>query len=300
MDLTRPVEYRGLQLNDAATQPNGPIVGIQLDTADYSEVPAVGYSEKRSAGDGFDSSDVFLGARRVVLAGTVYGADRADLFDRLQSLRLAFSPTSAYADSPGTFGYIPLDFDVPTNDIAFPSGFIAQCLRVRPSRMPSWAIRRDQIGGVTDNGLAVQWQAALDAKDPRVYAQVQQDFATWVGRTSGSGTFTNKGDYPAPLDILLFAPAGAAAATLDLVIAGSNMHLKMPTNATKPQILRYDGGEKVVRLQVDTTITLRMDLLSFTAGTTHPLIKPGSNPFTYARGVAIGAGSHMWFWESWA
>jgi hypothetical protein len=159
---------------------------------------------------------------------------------------------------------------------------------------------RDRLGGKDAEGAAMQWEAQLDARDPRVYAQDEIDFTGWVGHTSGSGIFLNRGDYPSPLDILLYAPAGANAATLDLQIGGSNMHLKMNANATQAQTLRYDGGRKVVTLEVGTTTSLRMDLLSFTAGTTHPLIKPGSNDFTYARGVALVAGSHMWFWESWA
>lgn len=306
MDLTRPVSYRSLQLNDSGSTGGGPITGIQLDSVDYSDVPGVGYSEKRSMDDGFDSSDVFLGARRVQLQGTVYGASRANLYDRLQDLRYAFSPTAAYASDPGDFGYLPLNFDVPTNDNRWPaeaSGlrFIPQALRVRPSRLPQWSVVRDRTGGV-DTGMAMQFMVQCDAKDPRVYAQTEQDHSSWVGRTvnpTPAPSMLNRGDYPSPLNILLAAPAGAAAATLDIVIGSSNMHLKMPASASA-QVLRYDGTKKVVTLQVGSVVSLRMDLLSFTAGTTHPLIIPGANSFTYSRGVAIGAGSHMWFWESWA
>lgn len=299
MDLTRPVVYRDLQLNDAATV-GGLIVGCQIDAADYSAVPAVGYSEKRSQGDGNDASDVFLGPRRVVLQGTVYGASRADLYDRLQQLRYAFSPTAAYAESPGEYGYLPLDFEVPTLDSRWSTGFIPQELRVRPMRALEFTIRRDSVGGEDTRGMAMPWSATLEAKDPRVYAQDQTDYAGWVGRTNGAGTWVNRGDYPAPLNILLYQPAGAAQSTLSLAIGGSNMQIITPANASKAQTLRYDGTKKVLTLQIDQTVSLRMDLLRFTSGLTHPLVPSGTVDFTYARGVAIPVNSHMWFWESWA
>jgi hypothetical protein len=301
VDLTRPVEYRGVQLNSPVISPTSPIVGNQIETVDYSEVPGVGYVEKRAAADGYDASDITLGARNVVLIGTCYGANRADLFDRLQALRYAFSPTAAFADEPGDYGYIPLNFEVPTGLLTdWPLGVIPQCIRVRPSRNLGFNIRRDGIGGKDVEGMSIPWQAPRQARDPRIYAQDEREYTTWVGAVSGSGTFVNRGDYPAPLNIILASNAGDAASTLTLNIAGSTMLLTMPANATKPQILRYDGVHKVVTLQVDTTVSLRMDLLKFTSAKTHPLVGTGSNPFTWTRGVAPKAGSRMWFWESWA
>lgn len=304
MDLTRPVTYRGFALNSATEAAGNPATGCAIDSVDYSDVDAVGYEEKRSMADGYDASDVFLGKRRVVLAGTLYGADRADLHDRLQNLRFAISPTSAYAESPGDFGYLPLNFDVPTKDLTnWPTGFISQMIRVRPARILQWSLNRDQVGGA-DMGNSLRWQALLDARDPRIYAFAEKDYTAWVGRTgteTPAPSFFNRGDYPGPLNILLQAPAGAAASVLTLNIAGTTMLLSMPTHASQVQVLRYDGTDKVVRLTIGAVTSLRMDLLSFPAGKTHPLITPGSNPFTYSRsGAAIGAGSHMWFWESWA
>lgn len=312
MDLTRPVEYRSLQLNSPTFTNTTPISGIQIETVDYSEVPGVGYTEKRAAADGYDASDVTLGQRNVVLIGTCYGIDRADLFDRLQDLRLAFSPTAAFAALPGEYGYIPLNFEVPTKDNRWPETspgsdlrFIPQCIRVRPARGPGFNIRRDAIGGVTDEGIGVPWQAQLVARDPRVYAQDEITDSTLGAGAIGDhpGTFVNRGDYPAPLNILLATLAGAAKLEFKLSLGGSVMTLTIPTDAAKDQILRYDGSHKVVTLQTGTSVALRMDLVKFEAANTHPLVKPGNNPYTWTRVTgsgAIAAGSRMWFWESWA
>jgi hypothetical protein len=308
MDLTRPVEYRGLQLNSPSFTSTAPISGIQLEQVDYSEVPGVGYTEKRAAADGYDASDITLGSRSVVLIGTCYGIDPADLFDRLQSLRYAFSPTAAFAALPGEYGYIPLNFEVPTKDslwLADPvTGvfYIPQCIRVRPLRGPGFNIRRDAMGGTTE-GLSIPWQAQLGARDPRIYAQDQREFTDIAGGTAGdhAGTFFNRGDYPAPLNIVLTTTKADAQLVYKLVINDTTMTLTVPTNAANDQVLRYDGTHKVVTLQVGTTVSLRMDLLKFTGSGSHPLIRPGDNPFTWNRaGGPIRPGSKMWFWESWA
>jgi len=303
VDLTRPIEYRGLQLNGPVIASDAPISGNVVESVDYSDVLGVGYTEKRAAADGHDASDITLGMRNVALIGTCYGLDRADLFDRLQALRLAFSPTSAYADEPGEYGYLPLYFEVPTRDTDdYPSGFIEQMIRVRPVRNLGFNIRRDTIGGLTEEGLSIPWQAQLQARDPRVYARDYTEFTDIVGSSgTNAGSFTHRGDYPTPVNLMLVLAAGAAALTFTLVMGGSTMVLTVPTNASQDQILRYDGTHKVVTLQVGTTVSLRMDLLKFTQGVTHPLVLPGDNPFTWTRaGGSIGAGSRMWFWEAWA
>lgn len=299
MDLTRPVSYRGLDLNDVTQTPAGNLYGIQIDSADYSDVAAQGYLEKRSMADGYDASDIFLGQRRVMLQGTVYGQSRPEAFDKLQRLRWVFTPTTAYAESPGEQGYLPLNFEVPTlNEIDWPTGYIAQCVRVRPSRQLMFAIRRDQTGG--DGGLGIQWQAQLDARDPRVYAQEPVDLDEWPRQRNGSGSMCNRGDYPAPLNVLIYAPAGQAEAMFHLQIAGSNMHIKTE-GGSAAQVVRYRGADKVLTVQDGPNENLRMDLLWFTAGTTHPLIQPGDNPYSYqSPDVDIHPETHMWFWESWA
>lgn len=299
MDLSRPVSYRGLDLNDVTKTPSGQLYGNQIDSADYSDVSAQGYMEKRSMADGYDASDIFLGQRRVVLQGTTFGQTRAEAFDRLQRLRWVFAPTTAYDESPGEQGYLPLNFEVPTtNEVDWPTGYIAQCVRVRPSRQVIFAIRRDQIGG--EGSLGIQWQAQLDARDPRVYAQAEVDVSEWPRLRNGSGSVCNRGDYPAPLNILIYVPGSQALATFNLQIAGSNMHIKSP-DSSAAQVIRYRGVDKVLTVQEGPNENLRMDLLWFTGGTTHPLIQPGDNAYQYqSPDVDIHPETHMWFWESWA
>ena len=309
MDLTRPVTYRSLALNTVTVPQDAPTEGCMLEAVDYSAVPGIGYTEKRSAADGLDASDIFLGSRRIQLQGTVYGKSRADLFDRLQRLRYAFSPTAAYAESPGEYGYLEMNFEVPTLDSRWPvdaptgQRFMKQALRVRPLRGLDYSFRRDMMGGKDEYGGGIAWGASLEARDPRVYSQDQVDHVFPTTGTSASGTFVNRGDYPAPLMILLNQPKGALATTFNLTIGGSIMHIVTPANANKDQILRYDGTKKVLTLQIDQTVSLRMDLLKFDAGKTHPLIPAGNAPWSWTRtssAIPHGPLSHMWFWESWA
>jgi hypothetical protein len=113
MDLHKPVRYRGFHLNDAAQQTGRVLKGTTLEQADYSNVPSVGYMEKRAGADGMHASDVFLGPRYIDLNGHLYATNLAEMFDGLHTLRAVFSPTSAYQESPGDKGFLPLEFFQP-------------------------------------------------------------------------------------------------------------------------------------------------------------------------------------------
>jgi hypothetical protein len=207
MDLDQPITYRGFDLNTVEIAlGDGKRRGCLVEEADFGDVTAVGYTEKRAQGDGNDASDVYLSSRQIRLRGYVYGETRADMFDRLQDLRSAMTPTAAYADDPANRGYLPLTFDAPTmNLVDFGegkgNGWRQLQVFARPRAQPSFRIRRDTgSGGQHLKGGSVEWMAALECKDPRIYLREP----VWKYFTvTESGTLDNRGDYPAPIDVLL-------------------------------------------------------------------------------------------------
>ena len=308
MDLQRSVNYRGLNLNDisndSATQPLG---GYQLDRVIIGAVAGVGYTEKRSQADGRDSSDVYLDGRRFVLAGTAYGATRQYAHDRMQDLRAVFSPTGAYTAQPGAYGYLPLDWYEPTADTRFAQQPAFDNVRfrhlyalVRPLATPEFVIERDRSGGNTNYGSAFQFQAQLEARDPRLYIDPPVTLYPPDAAGSASGSWLNRGDYPSPLKCLFILDPHASNGVITINAGGSQMKISFPAQPAVQQIYRYDGQLKVLTLEENSIESLRMDLLSFTTELTHPLIPPDTSAWSFVSTLPIQAPSRMWFDEAYA
>lgn len=306
MDLTRPITYRGLPLTGAAGGPGGnqPIQGIRLTRVRFSDVSVHGYTEKRSLDEGMDASDVFLGLRQVVLQGEAYGASKAALFDLLDLLRLKFTPTDAYNEDPANQGYLPLTFEQPTLFTDYwPGGVVERCIYLRPDIQPDHTIEFGAIGGRQADGYVVPFSVRLQAKDPRFYhtALIEE----FISGTSGSGTLLHRGNYPSPLNILLQVPAAqSSSGVFTFTGMGTNMQVDIPAGA-QDRTLRIDATKKVVTLTVNSTETLRMDLIEFLAGTTWPKMPPipdGDSPAGYdwssTRSLAVQ--SRLFFREAWA
>lgn len=305
MDISRDVTYRGFKLNDedlTITAGNGigsGLSGCILDSADISDVDVVQFTEKRSLQDGMDVGDVYLGARRVRLAGTLYGLTKGLLFDSLQSLRDATSPTLAFRESPAEKGYLPLYYSVPTNRVAeYPTGAIALRVLALPRSFQA-IIQRDNIGSDDEDSLAIPWQATFVCKDPRIMAAAPQEYTFTPGAAyTATGDFVNRGSYHAPLNMLV--SVGTAAGSIVVNGGGSVFTITVPSS-TLSRIIRYNGEEKILTVTENNVEALRMDLLTFQQSTTHPLIPHGTSGYTVTfTGVTINSGSRMWFWESYA
>ncbi len=311
MDLTRPIAYRNFQLNTVVLGAAGePMTGCQLDTADYYPVEMQGYREKRSLSDGLDASDVFLGARTVLLAGTLYGESRGDFYDRLAQFRATMLATAAFAESPGDLGYLPLTFDEATLDaVNFPSGYIPKMVRVRALGSPRVTIHRDATGGANSRGLSARWDIQMEARDPRIYHQTP--ITTYFNPdgllSSGAGTVINRGPYPAPMKIELIVAGGANSERIFTLTAfGSITKITIPQSSNQ-RIARYDGVEKYLTIEEQGAEVLRMDLLDFPGALSHPLVPAGESSYswTYTNNALtakldLGDDSRFWFWEAWA
>jgi hypothetical protein len=285
MDLDRPVTYRGLPLNTVGMTVGETLrFGCVLEEADFGDVMGVGYVEKRAQGDGNDASDVYLSARQVRLTGFIYGRTKAETFDRLQDLRSAFTPTSAYLESPGQRGYLPLEFDVPTEDeLNFPGHWKLMVMYARPRAQPQFKIRRDTgsqaNGPLTFKGSGIGWSGLLECKDPRIYLR-DPHWEYFVG--SESGTLPNRGDYPAPADVLLDVAAGAALGTVTIKIGTTTAIIHVAASASA-QVYRYSSTHKVLTVETNSVEVLRMDLLELEENGVHLLVPPGNEPYTITK-----------------
>lgn len=307
MDLTRDISYRGFLLNDAAALANVTggggegtgIVGCIVDSADFSDVDVVQFTEKRSQQDGMEAGVPFLGARRIRLAGTLYGLNRAQLYDSLMSLRAATSPVLSYRESPLDYGYQPLLFSIPTlrtEADEYPDGVILLRVLAMPRGLPH-NIQKDMQGGDDDDALAIPWQATFICKDPTIQGQTPQDYDL-TGSSPVSGNFVNRGNYICPLNMLI--NTGTAAGSITVSGGDSLFTITVPAS-TGSRIIRFKGEDKVLTVEEDNVEVPRMDLLTFSGDTTWPLIATGSTAYTVTfNTVTHGAGSHMWFYERYA
>ena len=310
--LDFPVRYRGIELNTVDMVPGvGLRKGNLLEVFDLSDVQGVGYTEKKAQRDGLDASDVYLGARYVRLQGVTYGEDIADLHDRLQEVRTALTPTAAYVSDIPHYGYVPLEFTLPTNDLVnFPPAVSGDPhstrdleLRARPRGQPTFQIRRDggaSNGADPSRGGGVSWQAVLECKDPRMYVR-PDTWVYWNADVTPAVPLTNRGDYPAPLDILIEVPASSAGGSVHFWVGASDFIITIP-DATTTQILRYSGDLQVLTLESNSVEVLRMDLFALQNNTLHPYILPGGLT-TYridVVGATLSANTRFMYSESFA
>lgn len=319
MDLTLPVRYRGLNLNSAASAgPGDPISGIKLEQVLWGGAPAVGYTEKRSLTDGYDASDVYLGRRVLRVRASVYGLNRADLYDRKQQVMSCIHPTAAFFDDEGAKGYLPLTYSEPTLDMVnFPAvidpegpprdppanlGYALRSLMVyaRPMGQPDLIIDADRTGGQRNRGLAVPLQWGWDIIDPRVYLQDEQVYLL----DAASGPFidvpiTNRGDYPTPVNVLLSVPAASGEGTATITV-GTGTFVISVKDSTSDQIYRYSARQKVLTVEEEGVEVQRADLLDLGTDDTHPMVLPGATGFTMISGLSFGDGSRLFFNEAYA
>jgi hypothetical protein len=307
MDLIRDVRYRGFYLNrtTGVTITGGGgigsgIIGSVLDSADMSDTDVVQFLEKRSQQDGMDAGDVFLGARRIRLAGTLYNVTRATLFDDYWSLRAALSPVLAQRESPLDRGYRPLLFSVPTNRLAdYPAGAIDLQVLALPRSFQA-LFSRNQTGGEDDDALAIPWQATLISKDPSIMAQVPQtyNFTTGAAHTDAGNT-VNRGNYICPIDAIWVVTS--ASGTIAATVGDSVFTVTVPAS-TGARTIRFKGVDKVLTVEENGVEVPRYDLLTFTGTATWPLVATGTIAYSFVFGGALvlSAGSLFRFSERYA
>jgi hypothetical protein len=313
MDLSQPVEYRGLQLNNVSSPTGSRLLrGVAIEEVDYSQVDGVGYTEKRAEADGIHASDIYLGPRIIEMRGLIYAASAAELFDRLRLMRVVFSPTSAYQEDPVNKGFIALNYFQPTEDTeSFANGVIPLFMNARPRQQVRFVLNRDKLIGNADRPQTVGWSASLIARDPRVYVRPMQTINLFGPTTGTNDKAMNRGDYEAPLNIMLvIGPVAPPAGTFRLQGFGVDMRIKIEAKANV--VYRWRGNDRTLMVQdardPNSPESLRMDLVTFAGRARKPMVPAKINPqqrpftsdFTFSCDVLLSAGSRLFWNEAFA
>ena len=303
MDTTRNHLYRAFLLNDenirANLTPGGAITGSVVDSFDISDVDVIHYMEKRSLMDGLDASDVWYGARRIRVAGTLYGASRAALFDLADEFMAATNAVLAQRESPADMGFRPYFFSKPTLRAEYAdapdSGVIDLVAYALPrGRQVLW--QRDQQGGRDFDPLAIPWSASFLMKDPVIYSADAKVIDLSGG--SVSGNFANRGNYITVINMLV--QVGSAAGSIALNAGGANIVITVPASSGT-RIIRYKGIDKMLTVEENSIELPRFDLLSLGTQQSHPVIPAGSSAYTITfTGVTPQAGSQAWYYEAYS
>ena len=185
----------------------------------------------------------------------------------------------------------------------YPDGFVHRILNVRPLGQPEYDLGFAAISG-PDDGFVIPFTVRLEAKDPRFYSEEQVELN--ISGTGGTASLTNRGNYPAPLNFILHVLAGSPAeGTFVFNGYGTNMTVTIPALA-EDRTVRVDSVNKIVTFTESGIETLRMDLITFTGGTTYPQILstpeeevPAQFTWSYGGG-SLDALSRLWFNEAWA
>jgi hypothetical protein len=162
---------------------------------------------------------------------------------------------------------------------------------VRPIALPSFDVIRDRLGYPNPSkGLALEWAAMVEAKDPRIYLMEETThnafYFDYAAKTSDAGNagndrqFQNRGDYPAPMYVLLDVGVTSAIKYWHFTGGGAQLTLTIPVLPTGG-VIRYDGNQKIVTLTQNNIETLRMDLLDLDNEQQHPLIQPGNTDWSW-------------------
>ena len=304
VDTTQPIISRGYTFNDPTlkfdTDLGGQGTGAQgsiVDSFDISDVDIVQFVEKRALEDGMDASDVQQGARRVKMTGTLYGRTRALFYDEVDSFMAATSAVLAQRDEPANKGYVPLYWAKPTNRAEYEDdSFVIEQFVYAMPRVRHTMIERDSQGGPQNKGLAATWAATWLMKDPAIYGVTPIDVDLSNG--NASGTFTNRGNYISRLNFLI--TVGAAAGSIVIAAGDATFTITVPASSGN-RIIRYNGKEKFLTFEENSVELIRMDLLGLDSEGAHPTIPPGDSVYTVTfTTVTPAAGSHMWFYETYA
>ena len=171
------ITYRGLNINNAADD--------EADTyiiEDISESPTWQQNlEPFPDRDGSQTYQPFDLFKMFRVRGWARATSLRKLYDSISAINQKFHPVLAYNADTSTFnkGYLPLTFNVPTNDTAnYATGLIACQYYVQAQRPP---IAQD----TKFNGLNARIDFLLRAADPRRYQQT-----TSSANRTGNGTIT--------------------------------------------------------------------------------------------------------------
>lgn len=182
-----PLSYNGLTFNQI-------IGGSKKDIIEVNQVrvrtPVRHIRERREYDTGLEVYGAFKEGKQLNLSGVIRASSHGALYDRIAEMAAAFDPDAVSRDNPDTFGFLPLDFSLPTsNTTDYPSGLI-------PCRYYVRAEEAFEPPMSQYSGLAVPYVLSLLAADPRRYLQAESSAAISGATTVIDNTAANFNSWP--------------------------------------------------------------------------------------------------------
>ena len=293
IDLAESITYRGLDINTTVLG-NGRVAGYTVEEVRLMPIDGVGYKEKRSLADGFDYGPVYLGKRDIFVRGVVYGEDANDHAQKRYNLLSAFNPALCYKAAPLDHGFHALEFIVPYWN---PVGPKSMLVYARPSEVPGTLVL-PETNSQLDSPTSSLFELRLECRDPRIY----DASATTMTITDGSNNLdqTVDGNAEPPVNFV-FVTGDTSDFTFTFSGFGSQFTLSVAPGFPENSIVTVDSALKIVTVKQPSLVeTLRMDLITFAAGTTWPQATEGENTVT---GTLTSAsplnGAYMTYREAW-
>lgn len=197
------ITYNSLVLNNPA---DDPLETYEVNTVTIADAIDT-VMDSDPSDDGSETGPVRKAMYVVRIDGVIRASTQKKLFDKKKALAAAFDPALVARNNPTTFGLIALDFSTPTEDGAFPAGFIPCRYYARARKMPIPPIS-------VYTGTSAYFTVELLVADPRRYYQTQES-------KIGSGVATNSGDYQTwPTVTITMAGAGSATYSVDVAPDG--------------------------------------------------------------------------------
>lgn len=157
-----PLVYNGLTFNQQIGASKKDIIEVN---AVRVETPVQAIRESREYESGLEVYGAFKRGKRITLQGVIRASTHGNLYDRIEEMAAAFDPDLVSRDNPDDFGFLPIDFSVPTADVVnFPT-------ELMPCRYYARAEQAFEPPISQYSGLVVPYSLPILAADARRYLQ---------------------------------------------------------------------------------------------------------------------------------
>jgi len=258
-----PLAYNALTINERIGGSNKDIVEVN---AVRSETLVQSAREIREYESGLEVYAAFNHGKRLTLQGVIRAATHGALYDRIEQVAAAFDPDAVSRDNPDNFGFLPLDFSVPTADAEnFANGLMPCRYYVRAEQAFEPPVSQY-------SGLVVPYILPLLAADSRRYLQS-------TSQLTGSGAADNSIATVWSWPTLTIAMTGAGNAAFTIANAEAAGSLVLDLSG------RVNGESVAVDMERRSIKVNGVDTPSLYVSGDFWHIEPGINTITVTNGT---------------
>lgn len=195
------ITFRTLNINNAADDETDTYLIEDVSESDAWQQAMEPYPDR----DGSQTYEPFAMSKIFRVRGWVKSTTLRKLYDKIETINEKFHPVKTYLADTATYnrGYLPITFDVPTNDTAnYATGLIPSQYYVQALRLPVNMSSKFQ-------GFNARIDFLLRAADPRRYLQSSSSAnRTGNGTISCNNTLAGYPSYPVITIVTTTAPSG--------------------------------------------------------------------------------------------